>query len=314
MHPLLSSLNLDLPVLRDVAEPAERRDPSAALKALVDYYRNREEPDPGVMAKANPNAVNAAEKTLRREYVFYNEPGTLPSGDRDWTWKPGTDWEWTWALNRHFTWSQLSAAYLATGDERYAQDLDDQVRTWVAGHPADTEDPSAWRSLEAGIRVGTSWPAGLGAMKASRSFTDHAWLLFLRSIKEHAEYLIANKRSNNWLLKETNGLITCGLYFPEFRDAAKWVRIGIERLENEVRVQVHPDGAHIEYSTGYHFFSNDSLSLSLDRFDRVMATPYREFFPEDMPAFSDTYRERNGADVGARHVHAPPGRAVPAAQ
>ena len=292
MHPLLSQLDLDNPSLADIAAHAERRDVSAALHGVATYFRNRVEPDPQMVAKANPNAVNAAEKALRREHTFYNEDGTLPAGDPDWTYKPGTDWEWTWALNRHFFWNSLSAAYLATKDERYARELDVNVRTWVAGHPANTDDLSAWRSLEAGIRVGGSWPGAMGAMKVSESFTDQAWLLFLRSISEHAEYLIANKRSNNWLLKEANGLLGCGLNFPEFRRASEWVRIAIERLEGEVRAQVHPDGAHVEYSSGYHFFSYHSLSTALERWDRVMATDYREFFPDDLPKFSDLYRER----------------------
>lgn len=286
MHPLLESLNLDHPGLKAVREAAEMEDLSAALNAVVDYFRTREEPDPAGLAKPVEGAVPAAEKVLRHEYLFQNVPGTLPDGDFDWTYKPGTDWEWTWFLNRHHGWTPLASAYLATHDERYARELAMQIRTWVGNHPASTDDRASWRTIEAGIRTSGSWPAILSAMKQSEACTREVWLHYLRAIAEHAEFLIAHPKQNNWLLIETSGLLTCSLVFPEFKRAGEWLRIAEERFETEMRKQVHPDGAHIEYSTGYIFVAIGTFTAAADKADRVLG-PGR--------AFSREYREQIAA-------------------
>jgi len=124
MHPLLMSLDLDRKGLERVKEAYEAGDPSRALSELVAYFRNRQEPDPALLAKPDPEAVDPARKAMRHEFEFYNEPGTLRGDGLDWTYRPGIDWEWTWALNRHGWWTTLASAYLATRDESYARELD----------------------------------------------------------------------------------------------------------------------------------------------------------------------------------------------
>jgi hypothetical protein len=282
MHPLLELINLDHPGLEAVREAAEQRKLSEAMNALVDYFRARVEPDPALLVQANANHVEAADRVVRREFTFYNEPGTVPPGDYDWTYKPGTDWEWTWALNRHFHWHPLAAAYLATEDEKYALELANEVRTWVGNHPATTDDLAVWRTIEAGLRMKT-WPGILDVMKRSPAFSREVWLHFLRSISEHAEFLIAHPKINNWLLMESNGLLTCGLVFPEFKRATEWRHLGIERFEGEMIRQVHPDGAHVEYSTGYIFVCIHNFADVLDKMDRVLGVEH---------GFSDEYRDR----------------------
>ena len=281
MHPLLFALNLEFKGLEQVKAAVEKRDTSRALTELVTYFRNRMEPDPALFAQANAEAVESAQKSMRHEFVFYNEPGTMPGNGLDWTWKPGIDWEWTWALNRHGWWPTLSSAYLATGDECYMQELDMLIRTWVGGHPPTTDDHSCWRTIEAGIRTMGPWPAILGAMKKSHSISQDAWLYYLRSINDHAEFLLAHPKSGNWLLMETNGVLTCGLVFPEFKRAQDWVKIAIDKFEAEMQRQVHPDGAQIEYSTSYQFVCIHNFEAVLDKTDRASGQN-----------FSQAYRDR----------------------
>ena len=283
LHPLLSSINLDHPGLEAVRDAAERLDLSGALNELVAYFRTREEPDPESIAAADENAVEAAERAIRREFTLNNDDGVVPPGDYDWTYKPGTDWEWTWVLNRHFHWPALASAYLATRDERYAAELAYEIRTWVGNHPASVDDGAAWRTIEAGLRMGGPWPAILRAMKVSDAFSREVWLHYLRSIAEHAEMLIEHPKINNWLLMESNGLLACGLLFPEFKRASKWVRIATERFEREMARQVHPDGAHIEYSTGYIFVGIHTFTNSLERTERVLGPGH---------GFSNEYRDK----------------------
>jgi len=281
LHPLLESLDLEREGLEQVKRASDELDISRALTEVVAHFRRRKEPDPSLLARADEGAIAAADRAMRREFVFYNEPGTVPPSEWDWTYKPGADWEWVYALNRHVFWTSLASAYLATKDERYARELDMLVKSWVGGHPPSVDDLSAWRTLEAAIRMYGSWPSALGAMKASPSITRNAWLYYLRSIHDHAEHLLAYPKTNNWLLAESNGLLTCGLLFPEFKRADLWARTALERFEGEMMRSVHPDGAHIEYSSGYHFYSLSSFTSAMDRADRAPG-----------PKVSQAYRER----------------------
>jgi heparinase II/III-like protein len=282
---LLTLLNLDHSGMEAVTSAFAAGDTDAASKALTRYFRERPEPGESMFAKPDTNAAESAEMVLRGEYVFQNTPGTLPPGPIDWTWRPTSDWEWTWFLNRHHAWPVLARAYLGSRDERYAIELADQIVSWVEGHPPDTEDKSCWRTIEAGLRMGHAWISVIPALKASSEVSDHAWECFLRGIEGHAEFLMLHQRGNNWRLMEANGLLTCGLLFPEFRRAADWIRTAIERFEAEMIAQVAPDGAHCEYSTGYHFVGTSMFTSAMDRVDLILGSDY-EF------AFGDDYRDR----------------------
>lgn len=206
MHPVFNALNLDHPGLEKARDALAACNTSQALDAVIAYFRTRREPDPEILAQPDPEAAASVQPALRHEFTFYKESGMVPGDGLDWTWRPGIDREWTWALNRHGWWPVLASAYLQTGDEIYARELDMLIRTWVGGHPPTVEDPSAWRTIEAGIRTMRAWPAILSALKTSPSISRDAWLYYLRSIGDHAEFLLAHPKAGNWLLMETNGV------------------------------------------------------------------------------------------------------------
>jgi hypothetical protein len=72
------------------------------------------------------------------------------------------------------------------------------------------------------------------------------------SFVEHAHHLVAHPTTGNWVCMEMNGLFHIGTLFPEFRDAAMWRRMAMDRLHKELTAQVYPDGAQIELTPGYH--------------------------------------------------------------
>jgi hypothetical protein len=282
---LLALMDLDRSEMGAVRTASSAGDTDKALTALARYFRERPESGETLFASPDAGAAQDAEKVLRGEYVFQNTPGTLPPGPIDWTWRPADDWEWTWFLNRHHGWPVLARAYLGTSDERFAGELASQIISWVEGHPPDTEDLSCWRTIEAGLRMGYAWMSVIPALKKSPTVSDHAWACFLGGVEGHAEFLMVNQRGNNWRLMEANGLLTCGLLFPEFRRAGVWTRTATERLEAEMVAQVSPDGAHCEYSTGYHFVGVDSFTATMDKSDLILGRDHER-------AFSESYRDR----------------------
>ena len=70
--------------------------------------------------------------------------------------------------------------------------------------------------------------------------------------------------SPNWGLMESNGLAHMGILFPEFKEASDWREEAMSRLEEQVRMQVLPDGMQVERASGYHLVSTFCLLQILD--------------------------------------------------
>jgi hypothetical protein len=177
------------------------------------------------------------------------------------TTQPGSKWprnhEWTWQLSRHAMWNDLSRAFYATGNEKYAQELVLQMESWITDCPVPLDKPenvafSRWRTIEAGIRMGTVWPDVFFRILSSKLLDADAMLLMLKSFAEHEQYLMKFPTKGNWLTMETNGLYHVGAIFPEFKEAASWRDTAVARLYRELDIQVYPDGAQIELAPGYH--------------------------------------------------------------
>ena len=124
---------------------------------------------------------------------------------------PGTNHdEWAWQLNRHYHWAELGQAYKATGNRQYAEVFLSQLRDWLATQkrPTDNGDHpcSSWRTLEAGIRAGRTWPV---AFYCFLPVIDADTLVrWLRSWREHAQHLVDwPSDSSNWLIEECRGFV-----------------------------------------------------------------------------------------------------------
>lgn len=164
--------------------------------------------------------------------------------------------EWTWQLNRHTFWLTMGKAYWRTGDERYAKAFVSQLNSWIEQCKMPVGDceysGSAWRTLEAGIRMRLIWPDVFFYFLSSPSFDDESIFRMAKSFYEHATYLFTHRVSNYRLSHEMNGLYTVGVMFPEFRDADTWRTVAAEKLYEEEIDQFYPDGSQKELAPAYH--------------------------------------------------------------
>ncbi len=262
---LLGAVNLDFPGLEAVAKSVAGGDQRAALAALADFFRHRQEPRDFCPAPKNDaNTISAAEKVLEHHITSVGIPYAFP-GAVDWFFNPTTvpysklprDYEWMWQLNRHREFETLGRAYRATGDEKYAREFAQLLESWIRDCPvpdnrAWNAPNSPWRTIEAGIRTSTSWPAALSAFRSSPSVSDRLLLDWLKSWIEHGRYLRRNPTHGNWLTMEMNGLYHVGTLIPFVKEADDWRTAAAERLRKEMDVQVYPDGAQVELTPGYH--------------------------------------------------------------
>lgn len=258
-----AALNLDYPGLEETKSAVRSGDLAAAKHEFAEHIRHRTKPvwtfDPYSRPKhdSRPDGVNtdAADSVLRHEITFNHF--TKQFGDEiDWTCDPMNFNEWTHQLNRHVYWGWLGKAYWDTGDEKYAREWVSEMTSWVRLCPVPTatsgNETVNWRTIEAGIRTGQSWPSSFYQFLSSPSFTDDAIIMMVKSFAEHARQLMRWPQTGNWLAMETNGLLHTGVLFPEFKEAESWRRTSCERLYAELDKQVYPDGMQVELSTGYH--------------------------------------------------------------
>lgn len=257
---LLSRLNLNGKGLEQVKLSVDN--PEKAITELLKYYRLRRSVKHPVdrNSKAKFLGKCATEKDFviandALKHVFVGQPAYPPhfcGDDIDWETRPVPDNEWVWQLNRMSFWDAMGRAYWHTGDEKYVKEWCNQLVDWSQKNPNDELHKYAWRSIEAGIR-GYRWTGLFQRFIDSPSFTQDVLIAFLNSCFDHAEYLMTKYRTDsNWGLMEAEGMAFIAITFPEFQNAEKWRNEAFRRLNNEINIQVYPDGHQRELAIGYH--------------------------------------------------------------
>jgi hypothetical protein len=122
----------------------------------------------------------------------------------------------------------------------------------------------AWQTLTTGIRLESTWPNALYRGLGSPAFTDEALVTILKSVCEQARHLIRWPTGGNWLTEECMGVLTAGVLFPEFKEAAEWRRTALERLARQLDEEVYPDGMEYELAAGYNNWVVSNFSRVLD--------------------------------------------------
>lgn len=233
---------------------------------------------------ADPALLTEAEAYLRGDYRLLNLAYHEPS--LDWHLDPqtgvrgplgfGPDLDYrdpaiagnvknTWEKNRHHHLTVLALAYAHTQDERYAREVEAQLRDWVAANPFPLG--LNWTSmLELGIRL-IAW---VWVERLLRGSASHAALfgkqgLLWQPIYQH-QWLMARLPSsgssaNNHLLGEVAGAYMAALLWPCFDESPRWRAHAREVLEREIALQTFPDGLNREQAMAYHLFSLELFLL-----------------------------------------------------
>lgn len=278
---LLSRLNLNREGLQEVNKPD--RNLESKVKELLAYYKNRSSVNHPINQEAK--STNASQRDFKYandalEHIFVGQPAYpahFCGKDIDWNSRPVPDMEWVWQLNRMYFWNAMGKVYTQSGDEKYALAWCEQLVDWVKKNPNDAVHKYAWRSIETGIR-GYSWTGLFHQFISSPHFTDEVLVAFLNSCFDHAEFLMTKYRSNsNWGLMEAEGMAFIAITFPEFKNAAQWKTEAFRRLNNEINIQVYPDGQQRELAMGYHI---GCIRWFLRTYELAKLNQVEDAFPE----------------------------------
>ncbi len=166
--------------------------------------------------------------------------------------------KYVWELSRHQHLTVLAAAYHLSGDDRYAETIAEQLRSWWSANPFLSG--IHWTSgIELGVRlISWVWVRRLlhGWDGAGRLFEGNP--AFLQQLHHHQDYL-ANLPShgssaNNHLIAEAAGQFIASCAFPWLPETPRWREGAAHTLRREIRRQTFESGLNRELASEYHGF------------------------------------------------------------
>jgi heparan-sulfate lyase len=322
-------LDLNQPGLEQVKAHHQIGKDHEAAAALLDYYRTR-------TAIKHPT-VNLEKVNISKDeqkwaddglnHIFFSHRGFQPSfnygADINWEYWPVHDNELRWQLHRTKWWVPMGKAYRISGDEKYVKEWTFQYIDWIRKNPLliytreeraklTKEELSklenvgfAWRPLEISDRLGAQTDQFTYFVK-SKYFTPAFLTEFLLNYQLHAEYMMKNySKDGNHLLFQSCRIISAGTFFPEFKNAEKWRKSGIDIINKEIGVQVYDDGFQNELDLGYHRgaietfiqaykiadfngFGKEFPQSYKDKIEKMIMATMNSSFPNyESPLFSD---------------------------
>jgi hypothetical protein len=172
-----------------------------------------------------------------------------------------------WELSRHHHLTVLAAAWWLTHDDRYADVVARQLRSWWSANPFLSG--VHWTSgIELGVRlVSWAWIRRLldGWPGAPELFEENEDAL--RQIRWHQEYLAAfrsrGSSANNHVIAEACGRLVGACAFPWYAESDRWRAEATEELETELRANTFPSGLNRELATDYHRFVTELGLIAL---------------------------------------------------
>lgn len=251
----------------------------------------------------------------------------FPRGVHHKAWKlyemrPGNaDVKYPWELARCQHWVTLGQAYRITGDERFAQEIANELDDFVEANPVGVG--INWTcTMDVGLRA-VSWVIALDLVRGT--LDDAFWARAAQALCDHGLFIKGNLENtyevtSNHFLSNVVGLWFLAAMFDDLDEGRGWMRFARESLEQEITIQVLPDGADFESSVPYHRLVAE-LFLGSSRLADVTGRPLSEHYRSrvrDMAAYlADVTRpdglmpQSGDADDGRLHVFGGLGEATP---
>lgn len=196
--------------------------------------------------------------TLRAHMLVRHQFGS----EIDWHLCLFDDKESTVGINGQRFIHDLAAAYLETGDLKYAHHAARLLWSFYRQCPLPNHRQivGPWRTLEVGSRQWRTWIDVIGYLGQTEPFDETLHSMLARSRYEHMRYLTAFCGGpNNWYQVESSGLAVAALCSPELRDAETYLRLAMRRLKWLNTLAYYEDGFQFELSHGYHMFPTAAI-------------------------------------------------------
>jgi hypothetical protein len=247
----------ELAEIRSAAGKARYQDACAAWGG---YFADRSTPThmPQPACEGGPAlVVKEAERVVDHEiqgwHTVTHKFGKLVDFNAEWgrNGKYGT---------HYLAWmTPLRGAFELTGDTRYPACFDDLFNQWYEQRDRIDHPKPGQHVIFYELGIGGRTPRLIDHYFAYRNtgvLSDRTHERMLKTILGGCRWLHrwetdGGFRHGNWQMCGSWGLVYAGGLFPEFIEAADWVRVGTQRLLEHADTDFYDDGCHSERATGY---------------------------------------------------------------
>jgi hypothetical protein len=209
---------------------------------------------PKPSASASAEQIQSANEILAHKFTFYTEAHQLPEVI-DWDFNPGTA-HWGHDLNRFTYLGPLTAAYLATQEERYARKAVGLILDWIA--KADFARMFTGTRYVFGSYLNNAlhisiWARTVRALLPHGVITPLELGVIVKSLHDQCAYLqiVTAGHAGNWPTIGMRGLLPVVSAFP-LRDTQVFADYAVRLLHEQIADQVLPDGVQDELTSHYH--------------------------------------------------------------
>ncbi len=280
---VFSKLDLNRPGLEPVKAAVDQGDQRQALGELLRYYRGKYPPQApqGKSSQRFPQA----DRICRHVFQWGPYEAVDYGAEVDWARDPVNDIEWVAAMYRFYWAGDLTRAYLATRDDKYARAFVELTTDWIAKHPLEhwtRVHPTlphwkgfAWLDLQTGIRANAAANA-FKAMVHSEAVTPEFLGVLLASLYDHQvkTECIPMGRVHNKAIFEQRGVLSVCHAFPEFGDTPRWAKLALDRASENLLAQTTEQGVQREWCGGYHLaVLNDGIDMMAKAADLGLDVP-----------------------------------------
>ncbi|MDO8589105.1 MAG: heparinase II/III family protein [Armatimonadota bacterium] len=278
----LARFDLTRPELAEIKAAVEKEDFDTAVAKTVEYFEGRKKPVPiieeGEAPRFDPTFSTRNADLNMQNYFEAEEIGQGYAGP-NLNWRADVSFDEQghkiaghFDLNRFGARGGVTAAYLKTGNEKYAKKFNDMMIDWFLDNPPPPMShiggspwEPVWTSLNTGIRLGHSFIAYSRAHKSPNFTTDcrFAWIM---SMADHADTLVmvGADAGGNWAFTQNGSLMTFALNFPEFKNSQVWFDTAAERFAKAIERDYLPDGIETESAPGYQRFAYKPLASIME--------------------------------------------------
>jgi hypothetical protein len=281
---LLTALNLDYPGLAPAAQKLSNEE---KLGAVAQYFRSsdfdRRHEVPDSVPSAN---LEEADRVLAGHMMGHHWPDEV-----DWDANPYGYIEWSIRIHGFPYFQPLEMAWAETRDPKYARAIETIICDWMAKTPVPFGVRSgglAWgHSLIVSQRAFCTLVDTFTILCQCDQTRDQTIIDLLKSVYEHVVYLLKFESfpPSNKTISEGRSLLATACSFPEFRESGEWFKQASDRLLEDMRIQVMPDGASYELTPGYQmaiaswFLAAFNVAKKFDRpFDAELEAGIRRMY------------------------------------
>jgi hypothetical protein len=233
------------------------------------------------------------------------------------------DVKYPWELARCQDWAALGQAFALTGDERFAQEIAGELDDFFEANPIGI-GINYTCTMDVAIRA-LNWAIGFELVHRSTTLDRAFWQRAYAALYDTGVFTRSNLENtyevtSNHFLSNVVGLWFLGAVFADLPAGQEWLSFARQALEQEIVVQVLPDGADYESSVPYHRLVTELFlgSLRLADFRREPLSASYRARVRDMVTFLAAVTRPDGlmpqsgdADDGRLHVFVDYGTVTP---